>query len=85
MLFCLTLPGGYASRYEKNLQGDIVAVYNDADTKLVTYYYDAFGYCINNGSIINDLFVFDGKMKLYYYSRSAKGLDWDFYVRIRFD
>ncbi len=40
--------------YEKNLQGDIVAVYNDAGTKLVTYYYDAFGYCIvgydNNGS-----------------------------------
>ena len=29
--------------YEKNLQGDIVAVYNDAGTKLVTYYYDAFG------------------------------------------
>jgi len=40
--------------YEKNIQGDIVAVYNDAGTKLVTYYYDAFGYCIagydNNGS-----------------------------------
>ncbi|MBE6635509.1 MAG: RHS repeat-associated core domain-containing protein [Ruminococcaceae bacterium] len=40
--------------YEKNLQGDIVAVYNDSGTKLVTYYYDAFGYCIagydNNGS-----------------------------------
>ena len=40
--------------YEKNLQGDIVAVYNDTGTKLATYYYDAFGYCIasydNNGS-----------------------------------
>ena len=40
--------------YEKNLQGDIVAVYNDYGTKLVTYYYDAFGYCIvgydNDGS-----------------------------------
>ena len=30
--------------YEKNLQGDIVAVYNSAGTKLVTYdYYDAWG------------------------------------------
>ena len=29
--------------YEKNLQGDIVAVYNSAGTKLVSYVYDAFG------------------------------------------
>ena len=30
--------------YEKNLQGDIVAVYNSSGTKLVTYdYYDAWG------------------------------------------
>ena len=29
--------------YEKNLQGDIVAVYNDAGTKLVSYKYDAWG------------------------------------------
>lgn len=29
--------------YEKNLQGDIVAVYNKAGTKLVSYAYDAWG------------------------------------------
>ena len=30
--------------YEKNLQGDIVAIYNSSGTKLVTYdYYDAWG------------------------------------------
>ena len=41
--------------YEKNLQGDIVAVYNSSGTKLVTYdYYDAWGnYTVsysNNGA-----------------------------------
>ena len=34
--------------YEKNLQGDIVAVYNQAGTKLIAYTYDAWG----NSSII---------------------------------
>ena len=29
--------------YEKNIQGDIVAVYNQAGTKLVSYTYDAWG------------------------------------------
>ena len=29
--------------FEKNLQGDIVAVYNSSGTKLVTYKYDAWG------------------------------------------
>ena len=40
--------------YEKNLQGDIVAVYDEDGTKLVTYTYDAWGNCTvsypNNGS-----------------------------------
>ena len=30
--------------YEKNLQGDILAVYNSTGTKLVSYYYDSWGY-----------------------------------------
>jgi len=30
--------------YEKNLQGDVVAVYTHAGTKLVSYKYDAWGY-----------------------------------------
>ena len=29
--------------FEKNLQGDIVAVYNQAGTKLIAYTYDAWG------------------------------------------
>jgi uncharacterized protein RhaS with RHS repeats len=29
--------------FEKNLQGDIVAVYNSNGTKLVSYTYDAWG------------------------------------------
>ena len=29
--------------YERNLQGDIVAIYNDSNVKLVSYAYDAWG------------------------------------------
>ena len=36
----------YTFWFEKNLQGDIVAVYNSAGTKLVSYTYDAWGNCI---------------------------------------
>ncbi len=31
--------------YEKNLFGDIVAIYNESGTKLMSYSYDAFGNC----------------------------------------
>ena len=33
----------YTYWFEKNLQGDIIAVYNEAGTKLITYTYDAWG------------------------------------------
>ena len=33
----------YTYWFEKNLQGDIVAVYNESGTKLITYKYDAWG------------------------------------------
>ncbi len=33
----------YTFYFEKNLQGDIVAVYNESGTKIVTYTYDAWG------------------------------------------
>ena len=39
--------------YEKNLQGDIVAIYNTNGTKLVTYGYNAWG--VTSVSIINGL------------------------------
>lgn len=35
----------YTFWFEKNLQGDIVAVYNSAGTKVVSYTYDAWGNC----------------------------------------
>ena len=31
--------------FEKNLQGDIVAVYAEDSTKLISYTYDAWGNC----------------------------------------
>ena len=46
--------GAYASGvwdkyiYEKNIQGDIVAIYNGVGTKLVTYRYDAWGIATTN-------------------------------------
>ena len=56
--------------YEKNLQGDIVAVYNASGTKLVSYAYDAWGNCTitysNGGSsttAVNNPFRYRG----YYY------------------
>ena len=33
----------YTYLFEKNLQGDIIAVYNTSGTKLVSYVYDAWG------------------------------------------
>ena len=33
----------YTYLFEKNLQGDIIAVYNTSGTKLISYYYDAWG------------------------------------------
>lgn len=36
----------YTFWFEKNLQGDIVASYNSAGTKVISYSYDAWGNCI---------------------------------------
>ena len=33
----------YTYLFEKNLQGDIIAVYNTSGTKLISYVYDAWG------------------------------------------
>ena len=40
-----TYPSGTVNTYwfEKNLQGDIIAIYNEGGTKLVSYTYDAWG------------------------------------------
>ena len=62
--------------FEKNMQGDIVAVYSEAGTKLVSYTYDAWGNFRstyhNGGSssspIGNNPFLYRG----YYYDRDLK-------------
>ena len=40
-----TYPSGTVNTYwfEKNLQGDVIAIYNEGGTKLVSYTYDAWG------------------------------------------
>ena len=64
--------------YEKNLQGDIVAVYSDAGTKLISYTYDAWGnfntYYSNGGATskatLNPFtyrgYYYDADLGLYY-------------------
>ena len=61
--------------YDKNLQGDIVAVYNEAGTKLVSYTYDAWGgftrFYHNGGSSTvagNNPFLYRG----YYYDKDLQ-------------
>ena len=61
--------------YEKNLQGDIVAIYNHAGTKLLTYTYDAWGnfYTTNIASsvptvVTNNPFRYRG----YYYDTATE-------------
>jgi len=56
--------------FEKNLQGDIIAVYNSSGTKLITYDYDAWGNCTESyasqflpGGAIHNPFRYRG----YYY------------------
>ena len=64
--------------FERNLQGDVVAVYNQAGTKLVEYKYDAWGNCTstyyNSGSSTTATknpfryrgYYYDNDLKLYY-------------------
>ena len=64
--------------YEKNIFGDVVAVYDEAGTKLISYEYDAFGKCYeayyNGGSgtsAVNNPFryrgyFYDTDLELYY-------------------
>lgn len=81
------LPSGSATWqmyiYDKNLQGDIVAVYNTSGTKLVSYKYDAWGNCtvsyLNGGAstaAANNPFRYRG-----YYYDSEIGL---YYLQSRY-
>ena len=61
--------------FEKNLQGDIVAVYNSSGTKLLSYTYDAWGNCTVTGSTTTGAqynpfryrgYYYDSELGLYY-------------------
>ena len=64
--------------YEKNLQGDIIAVYNEAGTKLISYTYDAWGgfsstyhnggssTVVGNNPFLYRGYYFDKDLQLYY-------------------
>lgn len=69
----------YTYWFEKNLQGDVIAVYNESGTKLISYYYDAWGNVtqnIHNNSGNNKYaalnpfryrgYYYDTESKLYY-------------------
>ena len=67
-----------SSRFEKNLQGDIVAVYSSSGTKLVSYTYDAWSKSTiayyNGGASTNETknpfryrgYYYDSDLGLYY-------------------
>ena len=64
-----------SSGYEKNVFGDVVAVYDEAGTKLISYKYDAYGKCTSsqtNGgystAAYNNPFGYRG----YYYDRDLE-------------
>ena len=86
--------------YEKNLQGDVVAIYNHAGTKLLTYTYDAWGACYTTNvassvpSIVTNNpfryrgYYYDVDLDLYYlnarYYNTGRFISADGYVTIGF-
>ena len=69
--------------YEKNLQGDVVAVYSEAGTKLISYTYDAFGQTMSmqyNGGYSTAAYNNPFRYRGYYYDKDL-GL---YYVSSRY-
>ena len=62
--------------YEKNIFGDIVAIYNESGTKLISYRYDAYGTCTPRLHVYSDAaynnpfryrgYYYDADLNLYY-------------------
>ena len=79
--------GGYVYWYERNLQNDVVAIYNSEDEKIVAYTYDAFGNAYENEIVPSTIagtnpfryrgYYYDEEIGLYYlgtrYYDSATG------------
>ena len=65
--------------FEKNLQGDIIAVYNASGTKLVSYIYDAWGNCAKttyyNGGSSTGAQYNPFRYRGYYYDAISGSLD----------
>ena len=70
--------------FQRNLLGDVVAIYNTAGTKVESYVYDAFGNCTSlNNSLIGKLnpiryrgYYYDRETKLYYLNARYYNPEW---------
>ena len=70
--------------FQRNLLGDVVAIYNTAGTKVESYVYDAFGNCTSlNNSLIGKLnpiryrgYYYDRETKLYYLNARYYNPQW---------
>ena len=61
--------------YEKNIFGDIVAIYDEAGTKLISYKYDAYGCCVSkehNGGYSTTAYNNPFRYRGYYYDRDLE-------------
>ena len=64
-----------SSGYEKNVFGDVVAVYDEAGTKLISYKYDAYGKCTSsqtNGGYSTTAYNNPFRYRGYYYDRDLE-------------
>ena len=60
--------------YRRNIQGDVVAIYNTAGTKVVEYEYDAFGNCTIKSTTTNTELAHANPIRYrgYYYDEDTK-------------
>ena len=67
--------------YAKNLQGEIVAIYNTSGTVVVTYTYDAWGNVTTTGSLANTIGAYNPLRYRGYYYDTETGL---YYLQTRY-
>ena len=76
--------------FEKSLQGDIIAIYDDTTTKVVTYTYDAWGNFTVEGAQATTIgtlnpfryrgYYFDNETSLYYLQSRYYNSDWSRFI-----